>query len=195
MAVPVPPVSCAACGKPLPPELLNRDAPEPCPSCRRPVLALAFPAILGRGAGTSVPAATTDGQAECFVHAGRVAVAACDACGRFMCALCDVESGGKHMCAACFSSELENKGREGKGAQRLIHSGIALRLALYPLLFFPLTLITAPVALFWVVRAWRRPAGLDGWPRVTAVLAGLIALAQIVAWIAFISLVVIRMAR
>src|SRR5205807_304768 len=40
--------------------------------------------------------------AQCARHARNSAVAACERCGAFMCALCRIESDGKVLCAGCF---------------------------------------------------------------------------------------------
>jgi hypothetical protein len=59
------------------------------------------------------PAAALDGQAACFDHAGKRAVAACNQCGRFVCDLCKVDFGGQVWCPSCVSA--------GSGAARAAH--------------------------------------------------------------------------
>ena len=51
-----------------------------------------------------------DGEASCFYHPAKKAVLPCESCGRFLCAVCDVEMNGQHLCPACLASG-KKKGR------------------------------------------------------------------------------------
>lgn len=42
-------------------------------------------------------------DAQCFFHPGRQAVAVCSACGRMVCALCDIEQSSGHICPSCIN--------------------------------------------------------------------------------------------
>ena len=39
-----------------------------------------------------------EGEAACFYHAEKRATVACSACGRFLCALCDLDFSDHHFC-------------------------------------------------------------------------------------------------
>jgi hypothetical protein len=67
--------------------------------------------------------------------------------------------------------------------QRTLYDGIALTLAVLPILMWPLTFITAPASLFIVVRHWRSPLSVVPRTRVRYVLAALFAVAQIAGWL------------
>jgi len=49
-----------------------------------------------------VPAAVLATDARCAYHANNQAVATCERCGDFVCALCSTPSEGRCYCAACF---------------------------------------------------------------------------------------------
>ena len=64
----------------------------------------------------------------------------------------------------------------------ILVSGLALTLALVPLLLWPFTLITAPAALFVAIRFWRAPGSVVQRTKIRLILALFLALAQIVGW-------------
>src|SRR5258708_17744559 len=104
-------VACTKCRTPVPPELYNTHELRTCPSCRARLQIEVFPAVLRPpGPGASGEAVVTDGEASCFYHPAKRAVVPCDSCGRFLCAVCDVEMDGQHLCPGCIESG-RKKGR------------------------------------------------------------------------------------
>ncbi len=176
---------CPACAAPLPPEAYNAPAPAACArcGCRRQVAV--FPAqFADRRPAHATGAPAAEGDAACFHHPGKRAVTACDACGRFLCALCDVPLGSRHLCVACIESGAR-KGRHDTLMQAATqHDNVALGLALLPLpLVFP-TLFTAPLSLYYVVRYWNVPLSLLPRGRTRFGVAAALSLAQVAAWAA-----------
>src|SRR5215510_10233298 len=98
-------VPCPVCGRPLPSHVCNTAAPIACPSCSRRLLVTVFPALF-RPAFSGGPGETAleEGVSRCFYHEQKKAVIACDGCGRFLCALCDVEFKDQHLCPSCLQS-------------------------------------------------------------------------------------------
>ncbi len=96
---------CPACRRPLPNDAHALAALSACPSCGGELEAIPFPA-LGRGprVGRAAEATSTPEDAACFQHPGKRAVVPCDGCGRFLCALCDLEIEGNHLCPACLEA-------------------------------------------------------------------------------------------
>ncbi len=133
-----------------------------------------------------------DDQASCFYHSQKKAVIPCDNCGRFLCALCDVELGGKHLCPAC----LETGKKKGRiidlERHRVLYDAAALKLAIYPVLMFWFTLFTAPIALYLAIRHWNSPGSIVGRTRIRSVLAIMLSGLQILAWIVGIAYIVSR---
>ena len=80
------------------------------------------------------PEVALDGEAACFDHPGKRAVAACHQCGRFVCLLCSVEFGGQVWCPSCVAA-----GRgQGKPSilepSRMLYDSIALAVPLVSLM-------------------------------------------------------------
>ncbi len=184
---------CPACGTPLPVAGLMPGAFAPCAGCGAPTDVRAFPALY-RPASNSTPAADSlPGDATCFHHPTRVAVVACGSCGRFLCGLCDLDIGDRHICAACLHAEHEDGGASGRRLSRIVqYDSLALALVVIPplsLIFWFMSCFGAPTALFLAIRFWRRPMSLLPRTRVRFVFAALIAIATIVGWIAVVYLV------
>jgi len=141
-----------------------------------------FPAFT-RGLGPGKAGETlTDDQASCFYHAQKKAVIPCDHCGRFLCALCDVEWGGKHLCPAC----LEAGKKKGKivslERHRLLYDSTALKIAVLPVITIWFTLVSAPIALYLAIRYWNSPMSLVRRTKIRFVLAMVISSLQILGW-------------
>lgn len=189
----VSPIECPACRAALPSPQLNREADEPCPACRRPLRAFAFPALYRPPENATRAAASVPGDATCYAHADHAAQSACDRCGRFMCGLCDVDLGGRHLCPACLDIAREKTDRGRFEARSIRYDGLALALAFWPgaaLATWFLTIFTAPAALFLTIRFWGRPLSILPRSRVRFVFAFLLSLAQIVGWIVLIYTIV-----
>jgi len=69
--------------------------------------------------------------------------------------------------------------------ERSLPGGIALALAVGPLFLWPITLVSAPVALGFVFVGWHNPGSLVRPGRGKLIVAGLIALLQITIWTVF----------
>jgi hypothetical protein len=152
-------------------------------------MTVAFPAYLqGDAKGASPTSVMLDSEAACFQHPDKRAVVACSSCGRFLCALCRIDLKGQPTCVACIQAA-QHKGRATDlSRHRLLYDDIALALALLPILFWPVTILTAPAALVLCFVWWRRPASLVPRSRVRFVLAALFALLEIAGWAAGITL-------
>src|SRR5262245_9590695 len=98
-------VTCGKCLKPLPAAVLNSAGPAHCPTCRVPLHALVFPALFRPVArGEIGERLVSEGEASCYYHPQKKAVLPCSRCGRFLCALCDVDLNGEHLCPSCLES-------------------------------------------------------------------------------------------
>src|SRR5262249_31750627 len=89
---------------------------------------------------------------------------------------------GEHFCPACLEAG-QKKGKIKKlENERTLYDSIALSLAIVPILFFYLTIITAPAALYFAIRYWKAPRSIVHRTRVRLVLAIIFASLQIVGW-------------
>jgi len=158
------PILCTHCSTPVPPAMLNAPALAPCPVCNSPLQVRIFPALTRPMAqGTAGERITDAGQAACFYHPHKTAHVPCDACGRFICALCDVELHGEHLCPSCVEAGRRKGTLTTLENRRLLWDNIALSLAVVPvasLVFSGFSIITAPAAILLAIVGWRKPRSL-----------------------------------
>lgn len=146
-------VVCGGCAARIPPANWNQEYDQPCPVCGRAVTVTVFPVAL-RPPAPAVPEPVLTGQeAGCFHHTGNRAVAACDNCGRFLCAVCDIETAGGHICPACFDRTDQPAAHE-----RVNYDTVALALVTWPMLLCWVPVLTTPAALFFAFKFWNAPS-------------------------------------
>lgn len=146
-----------------------------------------FPALLRPiAAGRTAEPIVLEGEAGCFYHPEKKAEVPCAECGRFLCALCDVELNDRHLCPSCLEAGAR-KGRLIELEQRRVrYDTSALALAVVPVLAWPFTFATAPAAIALACYGARKPRSLVSryWPR--AALAIVLATAELAGWAYFI---------
>jgi len=175
---------CPKCRTPLTAlQSFNQSLLAPCPYCGAPLQVEIFPAFFRPVAtGRDGEMLMVEGESSCFYHPQKKAVLPCDACGRFLCALCDCELHGQHFCPAC----LETGGKKGKiksiEKERMLYDRIALSLAILPMLIFYFTIITAPMALYFAIRYWNAPRSIVSATKIRSVLAIVFASLQLIGW-------------
>lgn len=179
-------VGCTKCRAPLPPALYNLAVLRPCPACGTPVQVEVFPAALHpAGFGRAGEAVLVDGEASCFYHPAKKAVVPCESCGRFLCAVCDVELSGRHLCPACVEGGRKKGRLQQLENRRTLYDNLALATAVYPLIFIWTTLIGAPIALYLSIRYWNAPSSVIPRSKWRFIVAIVIALAELGTWAAF----------
>jgi hypothetical protein len=182
------PVLCPRCSNLLPSLMLNGRPDLPCSSCGSQLTVRAFQALIRVAERSAVGERVTDaGQAACFYHPHKTAHVPCDACGRFICALCDVELHGQHLCPSCIESGRRKGTLTTFENRRLLWDNIALSTAVLPvvtLFFWFLTIITAPAALLLAVMGWRKPGSLAPRTKIRFVIAIGFSLLVLAGWAA-----------
>ena len=115
---------------------------QSCPSCANRLQACRWPVIRQN---TKAAVALSD-QATCFFHPDKAFQACCQRCGRFVCALCDLQLGAEHVCPACFE---RGRSDAGEGASKaewrhrdVLYDSIALMVGWVWIIFWP-TLVAA----------------------------------------------------
>jgi len=124
-----------------------------------------------------------DTESSCFYHPAKRAHIPCDACGRYLCALCDIESNGKHICPTCMAKGPKDAPKQLPAARTTYYDNIAVSLSLLPIITFYFTLITAPIALYIAIRYWSKTQSAiprSKWRNVAAIL---FASLEIAGWI------------
>lgn len=187
------PIQCPECRAWLLEGVFNQPDFVPCPACGVPLQVQIFPALFRKTAGgQNAETLIIESEASCFYHPQKKAVRPCEGCGRFVCALCDCDLHGQHFCPACLEAG-KTKGKiKNLNQQRTLYDSIALALAVFPMLIFYFSIVTAPMALFIAIRYWKAPSSILRRSKIRFVIAIIIALAQIGGWITFFTLLALR---
>lgn len=174
-------LSCARCQAPLPNYFFVATNLMPCPSCGSEVMVRAFPVLFAQPRAIPASEISGAGEAGCFYHPEKRAVVTCRICGRFLCALCNVEFKGQNWCPGC----LESSSRKRKGIDfenhRILYDSVALALAVFPflMLFWP-SIVGAPAALYVSIRYWKAPGSILPRTKIRFLAAILLAIGQLV---------------
>jgi len=179
---------CPKCRTPLTAlQSFNQAELTPCPYCGAPLQVEIFPAFFRPVAtGRDGEALMVEGESSCFYHPQKKAVLPCDACGRFLCALCDCELHGQHFCPACLEIGGRKKRIESVENVRVLYARQAFMLSLLPFL------ITGLAAIFVFLRYRKEPGSLVQpmrWAFPTALVLGIL---QVLAYTSLILLIVFR---
>ncbi len=180
-------ITCHRCETPIPATAWNTPEPVACQTCANLAQVEVFPAVMRPLSIGSFGEPVPEGQASCFYHPQKKAEETCTQCGRFVCGLCDIEFSNTHVCPVCLSrSRFKGTFVELKTYQSR-PDFIALLCAVLPILIFPFTLFTGPLALVLGIRALRTPALIFRRSKIPALLAILIAVLEILAWMGLIA--------
>lgn len=179
-------VGCSRCGSGLapPPGAAASAAALRCPSCRATLQVGVFPALFRNQVTQWGEALRREDEASCFYHPDKRAEVVCSMCGRFICSLCDIPMASERLCPVCFERAKRCGRMPGLVGNRVLYDCIALSLAVLPLLVFPFTVITAPLAIFISIFHWKSPSSLLPRTKIRFLAAILIAGLQVAGWTA-----------
>jgi len=149
-------VTCPNCqGRVTPIETLTGW--QDCPFCEKRLQIRTWPVVRQN---TNAAVALSD-QATCFFHPDKAFQACCQRCGRFVCALCDLQLGAEHVCPTCFERGRGNSGEEaGKAEWRhrdVLYDSIALTIGWGWILFWPVIVAALPTVIFLHVKHRKAP--------------------------------------
>jgi hypothetical protein len=150
---------------------------QTCPYCQKRLQMRVWGAVQQN---TNAAAALTD-QATCFFHPDKAFQACCQRCGRFVCALCDLQLGAEHVCPTCFERGRAVSGTEpGKAEWRhrdVLFDSVAVTIGWGWILFWPVYVAALPAVIFLHVKYRKAPRSYliprYGW-RFWAAYAGLL---------------------
>src|SRR5258708_21929790 len=134
-------VACTNCSTALPPDLID-GAFHMCPACLNWIRVHIFPAFNREQTVHPTESPLIEGQSSCFYHPHKAAVVSCESCGRFLCALCDVEIGGVHRCPRCLESGRRKQILQTLQTEHTRYDRIALALTTLGILVWPITIIS-----------------------------------------------------
>lgn len=169
-------VPCPNCGGEVVP-IGTETGWQSCPSCANRLQACLWPVVR-----QSARAATAlSDQSTCFFHPDKVFQACCHRCGRFVCALCDLELGAEHVCPACFERGRSQSGADASKAEwryrDVLYDSIAVTIGWAWILFWPVIVAAIPSVITLHVKYRKAPRSYliprSGW-RFWAAYVGLL---------------------
>jgi hypothetical protein len=168
------PIPCARCDAPLPTWELSAAGVAACTSCGSRNTVSLFPAMFAAAHQAARPEVALDGEAACFDHPGKRAVAACHQCGRFVCRLCSVELGTEVWCPSCVAMGSGPAKAAHLDTSCTLYDSIAFITPIASLIIlYPITILTAPATLVFSLVKWKQPLSLvrrNRWRLVVAIL-------------------------
>jgi hypothetical protein len=183
-------LACPACRRTVPEVYWQGVDVVRCPACEGEFEQLRFPA-LAAAARVDRAASLAAGEANCYFHSQNRAEAACDGCGRYVCAVCRVPFAGQQLCPSCLEARADR--RKLPENHRVIHEHIALALAVIPMLIWPFTLLSAPAALGLCFYGWKKPGSLVPRRRkLSFIVAGSLASLQVIGWLFLLGNLLLR---
>lgn len=176
-------LSCLKCQAQMTPPVPGVLTGCSCAACGTWQEQLVFPALFSAlKPGRAAEKVLMEGESACYFHPQKKAAVPCDLCGRFLCALCDLELNGQHLCSGCLSTA-RNQGKiTSLDQKRFIPESAALTLAIVPILIWPVSLITAPFAALLAIRSFRAPGSLVESGRLRGIVALVFAIAEMAGW-------------
>lgn len=175
-------IGCPNCGAFFSLWATELKALSECPACRRPTEIIVFPAYdRPVSAGVAAEKVIMDGEATCFYHPDHRALVPCDACGRFICGLCDLDVNGRHFCPQCLEKAMTKNTVQSLERNRTRWDYIVFVLLVLPLVFcYVFVPATALAALGVIAWKWKSPPSLVSNTRVRFIVYSIIALVEFV---------------
>jgi hypothetical protein len=177
-------LTCPHCSGPLPIDLFVAGRLGRCPACHLQVEAYIFPEFHKASARSEIHLAQ-EHEAVCYFHSRYRAKNPCDNCGRFLCEICAIKVGQRELCAECLGLLRKQRNETGLVHYAPLFDNVSLFLVTAPvitILFWFLTIFSAPVSLFLSFYYWPRQWNLLPRSRIRFVLAILFSLILIGLW-------------
>lgn len=180
-------LECPACGAAIPAEAVNIGGFFECGGgsklrrgCGRKLRVEAFPALTRPPERPPEEQSALEGEASCFYHPAKTAAAVCSGCGRFICALCEVDLGEGSLCPSCVASGKRKKNIRALEVSRKNYGKYALAFAIIPAFTIVFSLIGAPISLFICIRYWNAPRSLVRPSRAPMIVAAILSVIELV---------------
>ena len=146
-------VTCPHCAADIPAD----SEWQSCPYCQKWLQIRVWPIVREN---TNAASALSD-QATCFFHPDKAFQACCQRCGRFVCALCDLQLGAEHVCPTCFERGRGDSGAEASKAEwryrDVLYDSIAVTVGWGWIIFWPTIVAAIPAVIFLHVKYRKAP--------------------------------------
>jgi len=176
-------INCPNCGVSFPATTAELAGLQACPACARTTRVYAFPALERPAAGgVAGQRVMLEGEATCFYHPQKRAHTLCDNCGRFLCAMCDLDVYDAHLCPQCLQAGADKGRIKSLERSRVRYDQIASTLLVVPLLFcwflLPVTSLAVLGLAGW---KWKAPGSLVDNTRLRFVIYAIVACLELAA--------------
>lgn len=199
--------TCFQCGHILEPLPLNEPVEFSCAGCGAHYHMAVYGEALREQFPQETPEPAVSGtDAVCFYHQDNIAAASCNQCGRFVCRVCAMKCRGRMYCPVCLRRATYTGDDPTLRFEYIRQDRLALAIAFLPLgiswlalfalfedaglalgmffgIFFTTSFLTVPLALFLVIRYWKKAEAPLGRPRRRLALALALAGFQLVLWV------------
>lgn len=130
---------------------------QSCPYCQKWLQVRVWPIVRQNTNAVSV----LSDHATCFFHPDKAFQACCQRCGRFVCALCDLQLGAEHVCPTCFERGRTDSGAAGGKAEwryrDILYDSIAVSAGWGWIIFWPTFVVALPAVIFLHVKYRKAP--------------------------------------
>ncbi|HVB85200.1 MAG TPA: hypothetical protein VNK23_00850 [Candidatus Dormibacteraeota bacterium] len=149
-------IECPNCGGSVAP-IETRTGWQICPFCEQRLQIHTWPVVRQ----SAIAAEAMPEQATCFFHPEKAYLACCQRCGRFVCALCDLQLGAEHVCPTCFERGRADGGlSDGKAEWRhrdVLYDSIALAIGWAWIIVWPAFVAALPATIVLHVKYRKAP--------------------------------------
>lgn len=177
-------LQCPTCRSALSVNREVEEVDERCPVCRSEVSLRVFPRLYREPVDTAPSKLASDSEAKCNFYPELPAEKVCDECGCFQSGKAAVRWGNLDLCLPCLHRLREEKKSAAFVARSALHDNRALALVT---LFAPLSLFTAPVAIFLLLKNRKNPETFEPRSAVRWWLAMFLSVAWLIVWIVLIT--------
>lgn len=184
--------TCLKCGCLIPWTDVRHEAITSCPRCRQHqelfVFAAAYRSLYpDRPRGREA----LPEEATCYFYPDRRADYVCALSGRFICEEAATDWEGQKVSVDSLLRLRREESTDGLKTRSVLYDDIAMATAIFPLLFWPLTLFSIPAVFYITFRHWKRgPTSIVRRSRWRYLLANLLVLPQLALWVFVIHAIV-----
>ena len=170
---------CSACGHAmaLPNEVGAADLS--CGHCSAITRFWLFPALFRPRKSAEAQLIVDEGHSSCMNHPDKKATTVCDGCGKYLCALCDIDWAGEHLCSTCIEHRRDGANNELK-TEYIHYDRIVFAMAVVSMFLYFFGVIVAPIALYIGWRYWKetwRPVPYRKWGMIFSIILSFIVMA------------------
>ncbi|MGA1865505.1 MAG: hypothetical protein ACMUHX_10625 [bacterium] len=187
-------IRCPRCLAALTNDFFTDPSGSICRNCGLIITGRLFPRFFNNNTEEkSSTEASSDYESSCFFHQKKLAVSHCSECGRFLCALCELNIEDRILCPICLEKLDQEKRLKTFTNQITFWDSITVSMAILPLLLWPLTIITAPLTLIYIWRHFKDNNNhIIPRKRWRFYIAGLFAGIELTGWAIFLVIFIVR---